>query len=213
VITSASAAGAIEGQAFSGYTVTATGSPTSFAASGLPAGMSIHAATGVLSGTPAHSGIYPVNVSVTNELTTVSSTLTITVAPPAWADWVVDNFTVGERANLLVVGPADDPDGDGAPNLLEYYQDRSPKLYDGPAAEIALTGGYLEMTYERRRGLEAGLFQVEVSSNLVTWESGPAHTETLVIISIDTRMEVVRERSLTPIAARSKHFIRLKVHE
>ncbi len=206
-------AGAVEGQAFSGYTLAATGSPTSFVATNLPAGMTLDTVTGVLSGTPQHSGVYTVDVAVTNELTTVDATLTITVVPPAWADWLVDHFTVAERADPLISGPAADPDGDGAPNLLEYYQDRSPMLSEGPAAEIELSDGQLVLTYERRRGLDAGLMSVEVSTDLTSWESGSAYTETVEVVVLDSRLELVRERALAPVYSGGKQFIRLRIYE
>ncbi len=52
VVTSATSALAEAGSPFS-YTITATNSPTSFAASGLPAGLSIDTSTGIISGNPA----------------------------------------------------------------------------------------------------------------------------------------------------------------
>lgn len=213
VITSALVVGAVEANSFSGYTLTASGTPTSFSASGLPAGISLNPATGVLSGSPLHSGVYSANVAVTNELTTVNATLTITVAPPVWADWVAAHFTSGEQGNVQIAGPAADPDGDGAPNLLEYHQDRNPRIYDGAATEIEITDAYLVLTYERRRGLNPGIFSVEVSTNLTTWQSGPAQTATVEILSLDSRLELVRERSLVPVASIPKQFLRLRINE
>jgi sugar lactone lactonase YvrE len=203
---------AIEGQSFSGYAVTASGSPHSFTAIGLPAGMVLNAGTGALSGTPQHSGIYAANVTVTNELTSTQATLNITVSPPAWADWVQSNFNVDERTNPLIAGVAADPDRDGAPNLLEYYQDRNPKVDEGPACEFEMLGGRLVLTYERRRGLDESVFRVEVSSNLATWQSGPAYTETVEIISLDSRLELVRERAVVPVSSSPRQFLRLKVN-
>jgi hypothetical protein len=69
---------------FSGYQITATNTPTSFGASGLPAGLSVDAA-GLISGTPTASGTFNVVLSATNAAGTGTKTLvlTITPAPPA----------------------------------------------------------------------------------------------------------------------------------
>ena len=50
------------------YTITASNSPSSFNATGLPPGLSLNAATGLISGIPSVTGTYPVTVSATNSL-------------------------------------------------------------------------------------------------------------------------------------------------
>jgi hypothetical protein len=70
---------ATAGAAFS-YTITASGSPTSYSATPLPAGLSIVAATGVISGTPTTAGTTSVLLGSTNANGTGNATLTITVA-------------------------------------------------------------------------------------------------------------------------------------
>lgn len=58
------------------YTIVATNTPTSYAATGLPAGVTI--ATNIISGTPTTAGIYPVSITATNLFGT-SGTLTLTM--------------------------------------------------------------------------------------------------------------------------------------
>lgn len=53
------------GAAFA-YTITATNSPTSFNAMGLPAGLSVTPATGQIFGTPSFSGNFTINISAAN---------------------------------------------------------------------------------------------------------------------------------------------------
>jgi hypothetical protein len=62
------------------YLITATNSPTSYSASGLPAGLSVNTSTGVISGTPTGSGTTNVTISATNAYGTGSATLQITVS-------------------------------------------------------------------------------------------------------------------------------------
>ncbi len=80
VITSPTTAPGTVGVAFT-YTIAATGAPTSFTASPLPAGLSVVGATGVISGTPTAPGVTIVTLTATNATgTSLPATLTITVA-------------------------------------------------------------------------------------------------------------------------------------
>jgi uncharacterized protein YhjY with autotransporter beta-barrel domain/mono/diheme cytochrome c family protein len=79
-ITSANTASATSGTAFS-FQITATDFPSSYAATGLPTGLSINTMTGLISGTPvvAMTSMFPVMVTATNGSGSANQTLTITV--------------------------------------------------------------------------------------------------------------------------------------
>jgi hypothetical protein len=68
----------VSGSAFS-YTITATENPSSFAASGLPSGLSINTSTGVISGTPTTDGTYSVGLTATNSFGNGTATLNLNV--------------------------------------------------------------------------------------------------------------------------------------
>jgi Divergent InlB B-repeat domain/Putative Ig domain len=61
-------------------TVTATGNPTSFGATGLPPGLSIDPISGVISGTPTSPGSFPVTATATNPGASGSATITVHVS-------------------------------------------------------------------------------------------------------------------------------------
>ena len=71
------------GQTFS-ESLDATGSPTAYTATNLPAGLSLNTASGLLSGTPTAAGVYTVPVSATGAAGTGAAVLTIDIAalPP-----------------------------------------------------------------------------------------------------------------------------------
>jgi len=81
-ITSAATANGTVGSAFS-YQITASNTPTGFAATGLPAGLTVNSGTGLISGTPTAAGTSTVTMSASNAGGTGSATLTLTIASAA----------------------------------------------------------------------------------------------------------------------------------
>ena len=80
VINSATAAPGTVGTAFT-YDITATGSPTSYTASPLPAGLVLNSSTGAITGTPTAAAVTVVSLTATNAIGTSSpATVTITIA-------------------------------------------------------------------------------------------------------------------------------------
>jgi len=82
VITSATTANGAVGTAFS-YQITATNTPTSFGATGLPGGLSVSSTSGLISGTPTAAGTSTVTLSAMNGSGTGNATLTLTIAVAA----------------------------------------------------------------------------------------------------------------------------------
>lgn len=79
VINSSTTASGTQGTSFS-YTITGTNTPTSYGATGLPAGLSVNTSTGAISGTPTVRGTYSVTINATNGAGTGTATLTLTLA-------------------------------------------------------------------------------------------------------------------------------------
>ena len=78
VITSSTSVTATVGSAFS-YQITATHSPTSYKATGLPAGLTVNTGTGLISGTPTAAGTSTVSLSASNYGGFGRATLTLSV--------------------------------------------------------------------------------------------------------------------------------------
>lgn len=80
-ITSSPVANAVSGLSFS-YTITASGSPTSFGADALLPDWSVDSATGVITGMPVGTGVFTLLLNATNAGGTGWKALTLTVLPP-----------------------------------------------------------------------------------------------------------------------------------
>jgi large repetitive protein len=108
VVNSLPNANGTSGQAFS-YQITATNLPTSFGVTGtLPTGVSVNAATGLISGTPvvASSTVFNVTLNATNSAGTGSLPLAISVSlnAPAVTSAGTASGTVGQAFSYQITG-------------------------------------------------------------------------------------------------------------
>ncbi|MEK7949307.1 putative Ig domain-containing protein [Luteolibacter soli] len=99
VITSGLTASCIVNTAFS-YQIAATHYPSSYGATGLPAGLQINTATGQIHGTPTSAGTSNVGISATNANGTANATLSLTVTTGP-----VPDITSAATANGTVGSP------------------------------------------------------------------------------------------------------------
>lgn len=65
------------------YTISANNGPTGYSATGLPLGLSLDSATGVISGTPLQDGYFAVAITASNSGGTGTAILDILIGPPA----------------------------------------------------------------------------------------------------------------------------------
>ena len=104
VINSSASASGTRNAVFT-YTITASNTPTSYSASGLPAGLSVNTSTGIISGTPTLTGTSTVTLAATNAAGTGNLTLTLTVSgAPAITSLLTDSATVGMVYSYQISG-------------------------------------------------------------------------------------------------------------
>ena len=103
VITSAGTATGTSGSAFT-YQIVASNSPVSYGTSGsLPNGLSVNTTTGLISGTPAQTGSFSMQVLARNAGGTGSRTVNLTIAAPVIPVPVISSATAAsvDAGNLL----------------------------------------------------------------------------------------------------------------
>ncbi|HEX4085921.1 MAG TPA: putative Ig domain-containing protein [Chthoniobacteraceae bacterium] len=150
-ITSASTLSAVSGVTAT-YQITASGAPASYAATGLPPGMSVNGSTGVISGTPTSTGTFTATVAAINPAQTVSATLTITVTATAAVPVVATSYP-----SISFFSGATFTITNGAPTSIALAASNSPTSW-------AATGLPSGLSIDTSTGIVSGT----VSSNGVT---------------------------------------------
>jgi hypothetical protein len=164
-----------------------------------------------LSTAPSVPGNYPVIVNITTANRSGQATGILSIGS-SMASWLAPAITAG-TLNPAKAGPADDPDGDGVPNLLEYafgLDPVSPGNYGkgGGQMLISNTASNFVVTYRKQMWTVDLTYQLQTSTDLgSTWTSVPT-TPT----PIATEGEVQSMRVTVPkLAGESRRFFRMLV--
>ena len=132
----------------------------------------------------------------------------------SWSSFQNRWFTASQIAEVNVSSPTADANRDGHANLFSYGSGLSPLTsmsgISNPYPVILDSGGFLTITYPRLKNRLDFDFVVEVSSDLVTWNSGPVYTLETSVTPLDATREQVTVRDRTSMNASSRRFIRLK---
>ena len=207
----------IAGTAFN-YQIAASNAPTSYGASGLPAGLSVNPALGLISGTATTAGTFNATISATNARGTGYASFIITIKA-AFATWEHHWFTPAQLADPAICGETANPTGDGIPNLMKYGLNLNP-MVKGAGGSLAgslmtVSGtNYLELSYTHVISATDISYAPEVSGDKQTWNSGEAYIAPVSVTpNSDGVTETVVVRDRTPTSNGTPRFIRLKVTE
>jgi hypothetical protein len=152
----------VVGTAITNMTPTVTGTVTNYSVSPpLPAGLSIDATTGVISGTPtaaATSASYTVTASNAGGSTTATVTIAVVSAYDSWAS---SYLLTGDNAL-----PTADPDKDGLNNNLEYAFGTNPTVSNASLMSTTTSAGSTTITWIERNG--GFTYAVQSTVNLAT---------------------------------------------
>lgn len=111
-----------------------------------------------------------------------------------------------------LTAPTADPDSDGIPNLLEYAFNLNPTQSNASGLPVtAMQNGYLTISFVQRTPPTDINYSVQVSDDLLNWNSGAAYTTPISITPIDASTQSVIMRDNVPIDTASKRFIRVNV--
>jgi alpha-N-arabinofuranosidase len=113
-------------------------------------------------------------------------------------------------ADTTVSGPNSDPYGSGVPNLLAYALQLNPataQLTDVPTA--VPTNGHLQITYFVPTSVTDVNYIVEVSTDLVTWNTGTGYTQTVSSVAGTGGTTITVQDTLPTTTA--KRFMHLRV--
>jgi kumamolisin len=201
------------------FTITASGTPApTFAITGLPSWASFNTATGTLTGTPPNGTGSPFTLTVTaaNGFGSVASqqfTLTVQGTFSLWQSLYFANGGTSPNAGALAT-----PAGDGIPNLIKYALGANPLVPSAsalPAGALAIDPNdgqpHLTLTVSLDATATGITVTPQVSSDVVTWQSGAGYTE----IASDSTVNGIRTvtfRDLTPAGTPGvNRYIRLSV--
>ena len=195
VITSGTTAAATVGTSFE-YQITASYFPSSYGATGLPAGLTISTTTGLISGTPTVGGVFSVGLIASNSAGSGTATLDLTIPVPGttYSGWL---------------GTADPSDA----AFLDYvFGAVTPGTLDASLKPtVAVTGGNLVLNYYVREGTVGLTVTPKTSSDLVLGAGGWSTVEDVAEVATTTVNGVsVRKHTASVPVSGVKKFLRIE---
>jgi hypothetical protein len=147
-----------------------------------------------------------------------SGEATVTIHDSPYAIWTIRHFTLEELTDPSLSGEGADFDHDGLVNLVEYAANRDPKAPDtnGPLVmtfQLDPTNQlrYVMLTYPRRIEPTDVGYELAVSSDLVTWNTGTNYVEELQAIPDGNNLtETVQARLVAPFSTSTNQFITVR---
>jgi fibronectin type 3 domain-containing protein len=188
-----------------GFRVLRAGSDGNFVTvASLPANTTSFRDTTVTPGTTYGYHIEAYNAAGYFDFTGIEDITTPTQSP--YATWFAAYPSITDTT------PTDDPNNIGAPNLLAYAFNLDPtKSAVTGLPVVTAQNGYLTISFVERNLPTDLIYTVQVSSDLVTWNSGSTYTTPVSTTAIDSATQRVVVRDNIPISSGSTRFIRVNV--
>ncbi|MGF1656510.1 MAG: S8 family serine peptidase [Verrucomicrobiales bacterium] len=190
VITSAGTASGVRGSPFS-YQIAATNSPTSFSASGLPSGLTLNSATGLISGSPSVQGVFGVQVGATNAAGTGTANLNLSIT---------DNVPV-------ITSPVSATATEGVSFSYQITATNTPTSFGATGLPAGLTvnssNGLISGTTTA-----VGQFPVTLSASNVHGMGNQALTLTVQTVPVNPLAQAIDNSSLNPVTYGNANWFR-----
>jgi kumamolisin len=146
-----------------------------------------------------------------------SATVTIQEITP-FQTWSSTQFGA-DATTPSVGGEGADPNNNGVPNLLEYAFGSNPTQTGTEPLPVVTTAlgsdnqEHLEITFNQLTGASGLTYTVQVSSDLVTWSSGPSATTVVSQSPNGSGLMQVTVMDNTAASSTGRRFIRVQVGE
>lgn len=124
--------------------------------------------------------------------------------------WRKTIFTPSELLDANISGDLANPDGDGAPNLVEYALGLNPRAPDSTLFAPRIEAGHFTLTYTRAKAATDVTVTLQHSTNLTTWQSTPALFEEMSRVDLGASESITVRLSAT--ASGAPGFVRLVVN-
>ena len=132
--------------------------------------------------------------------------------PTQYQSYLATYFTAEQLADPAITGDLADPDHDGIGNLLEYAFGSNPTLADtSHLPTLSVQNGCLAISFIQRVAPTDLTYAVEVSGDMITWNSGSSYTTQVSATPIDAATQRVVARDNTLTSAAGSRFIRVRV--
>lgn len=188
VVTSAASANAHTHTPFS-FAVIATNDAASYSATGLPDGLSLDPATGIISGTPSVAGTYTIQITATNASGAITQPFVLTIAPPPNAPvYTGDPMPSGVQGVTFLFTP-------------DFGSVTAPYSVAGPlpaGLSFTATSGVISGVPS-----ETGAFPIKLSA---TNAAGTTTIDLTIVINPAPAAPVITSASLAPLARKGVPF-------
>jgi hypothetical protein len=135
---------------------------------------------------------------------------TATASASNYSSWQTKYFTAAQLADPTISGATVDPYGSGVPNLLAYALQLNPASAQATNVPTPVSSnGHLSVTYVVPSSIADISYIVEVSSDMITWNSGANYTQVISsVVGANGNTITVQDTLPTTV---QKHFMRLRV--